>query len=99
MRPQLVLKPMEPGDESTVRIYGLVDATVKSFNVYVADFFESVSILEEQQKQAIQSGKKNEADEIEGKISYMRGRINELNSAMKKISEEMHSLIELHHSA
>ena len=37
--------------------------------------------------------------EAEEKISYMKERIEQLNASMKSISEEMHSLVELHLSA
>jgi predicted ribosome quality control (RQC) complex YloA/Tae2 family protein len=97
MKPRLNLKPMDTSDESTARIYSMVDETVRSFNIYVADFFESIAILEEELGRA---GKGSaQRSEIEGKIAYMRGRIEELSDSMKKIAEEMHSLVELHHSA
>jgi Mg2+ and Co2+ transporter CorA len=95
MRPHLKLKPMDFGNASTERIYALVEETVKNFNIYVADFYESVAILEEQLKAAKNRG--GDCSEIEGKISYMRTRIEELSSAMKGIADEMHALVELHH--
>lgn len=96
MRPRLLLKPLDTDNESTARIYSMVRETVDSFNIYVADFFESVAILEEQ----LSGAKRGGGDaEIEEKISYMRRRIAELSDAMKAIEDQMGGLVELHHSA
>ena len=97
MRPRLNLKPLDTDNESTARIYSMVRETVDSFNIYVADFFESVAILEEQLASAKREG--GDPAVIEEKIEYMRRRIEELLASMNGIAEEMHSLVELHHSA
>ena len=95
MRPRLNLKPLDTDNESTARIYSMVRETVDSFNIYVADFFESVAIIEEE----LASAQKGGGAEIEEKIAYMRRRIAELSDAMKAIAEQMDGLVELHHSA
>jgi hypothetical protein len=99
MRPRLVLKKIDVKNEKTERLYSLVSETVQSFNVYVADFYESVAILEEQYDAAVKAGNTASAREADEKISYMKERIEQLNASMKSISEEMHSLVELHLSA
>ena len=95
MKPHLSLKPLDTENESTARIYSMVRETVDSFNIYVADFFESVAILEEE----LAAARKDSSAEIEEKIAYMRRRIAELSDAMKAIAEQMDGLVELHHSA
>ena len=96
MRPELKLKKFETDHESTQRIYQMVRQTVDSFNVYVSDFYESVAILEEQHSRALSAGDRASASDAEEKISYMKKRIEELIDDMKRISAEMHTLVEYH---
>ena len=96
MKPKLQLKPINISTDGTERIYQMVRETVESFNVYVADFYESVSILKEQHEKALSSGSSSAVSEVEEKIRYMEKRIEELKSAMEKISAEMHTLVEYH---
>ena len=95
MRPRLVLKSMHLSSEKTERLYALARETVDSFNLYVADFHESVVILEEQHAAAVRKGDIPAAKETEEKILYIKGRIEQLHASMKKISEDLHSLVEL----
>lgn len=95
MKPRLSLKPLDTDNASTVRIYSMVRETVDSFNIYVADFYETVGILEEE----LVSATKGCSAEIEDRIAYMRRRIDELSDAMRSIAEQMDGLVELHHSA
>ena len=96
MRPKLKLKPIDITTEGTERIYEMVRGSVDSFNLYVSDFFESVEILHEQYEKAVSAGDKKAVQETEGKINYMKMRIEELKESMERISAEMHSIVEYH---
>lgn len=83
-------------DPDSLRIYDFTQKTVDGFNNYVADFFETISILKENLEK-LGSDQKEKSNEITGTIKYVENKIDELSAKMQTIAEEMSSLIEIAH--
>lgn len=86
---ELKLKPINTENPDNKRIYEMLKQSCDGLNCYVADFFETVMILKEQQAQ---SGNNIEIDES---IKFVLAKIDEVTASMKSIVNDMPSLIEL----
>lgn len=84
----LELKPVISSNPETNRIYEITKDTCNRFNIYLADFFETVSILSEKKGRPGQ-----DIQEIEESITYVRKKIDELLFSMENIAKEMPSLV------
>ncbi len=91
MKPEyrLKMKYVESDNTETVRIFNMVNDACDRFNIYLMDFFETLSILQEKK----QSGKSD--DETEKSIDSVKSRIEEVTAAMKDIAATMPSIVEL----
>jgi len=87
---ELKLKPINSTNPDNLRIYELLQKSCEGLNSYLADFFETVAILEEKK---IKSGSDN--SEIDESIEFVLTKIDEVTSSMKCIVNDMPSLIEL----
>ena len=91
MKPEfrLKMKYVESDNPETVRIFNMVNDACERFNIYLMDFFETLSILEEKKLK----GKSD--DETERSIESVKSRIEEVTAAMKDIAVTMPSIVEL----
>lgn len=91
MKPEfrLKMKYVESDNPETVRIFNMVNDACERFNIYLMDFFETMSILEEKK----QNGKSD--DETDRSIESVKSRIEEVTAAMKDIAATMPSVVEL----
>ncbi len=85
---RLILKPIDSDNAETIRIYNNLRESCERLNIYLADFFETVEILNE---------KKNSGVDFPGgaelNIEFVNGRINEVIKSMEDISQSMNSLV------
>ena len=86
---RIEMKHIESNNPETVRIYNMVNEECHRFNIYLADFYETLDILLEKKS----AGKSD--DETEASIEFVKYRIEELSSAMKEMAETMPSVVDL----
>jgi hypothetical protein len=86
---RIEMKHVESNNPETVRIYNMVNKECCRFNVYLADFYETLDILNEKKT----AGKSD--DETEAGIESVTSRIEELSSAMKEMAETMPAIVDL----
>jgi hypothetical protein len=86
---RIEMKHIESNNPETVRIYNMVNEECHRFNIYLADFYETLDILNEKKA----AGKSD--DETESSIEFVKSRIEELSSAMKEMAETMSSIVDL----
>ena len=87
---ELQLKPINSSNIDNLRIYDMLKKSCDGLNSYLADFHETVAILEEKK---LKSG--SDVNEINDSIEFVQLKINEVTSSMKSIVNDMPSLIEL----
>jgi Mg2+ and Co2+ transporter CorA len=93
MKPILIIKSVDTTDCETKRIYNYVKSTVDSFNAYVSDFLESISITVEKIDHPADMPRQDD-NELKERVFYLNTRITELVSSMKSIAAQMPSLVE-----
>lgn len=87
---ELKLKPINSNNPDNLRIYEMLNKSCEALNSYLADFFETVAILNEQKTQ---SGPDN--SDTDESIEFVLTKIDEVTASMKSIVNDMPSLIEL----
>ena len=87
---ELKLKPINSNNPDNMRIYEMLEKSCEGLNSYLADFFETVAILEEKK---FKSG--YDSNEIDESIEFVLTKIDEVTLSMKCIVNDMPSLIEL----
>jgi hypothetical protein len=87
---ELKLKPINSNNPDNLRIYDMVQKSCEGLNSYLADFFETVAILEEQKTK---SGSDNK--DIDESIEFVLVKIDEVTASMKSIVNDMPFLVEL----
>jgi len=95
MKKVLRLKKIDSLPDSTRRIYDLTRESCESFNCYYLDFFGSIDILREQAEKFAKQGEAAKLREAEEKITYMKGKISELDGFMLDLVEKMGDFVEL----
>jgi hypothetical protein len=93
MKPILIIKSVDTTNSETKRIYEYAKSTVDSFNAYVSDFLESISITVEKIDHS-EGASRPETNELKDRVFYLNTRITELVSSMKMIAAQMPSLVE-----
>lgn len=86
---RIEMKHIESDNPETVRIFNMVNEACNRFNIYLADFYETLDILDEKKA----SGKSD--DETERSIEFVKSRIEEIKSAMKEMAETMPTVVDL----
>ncbi len=81
--------------DATTRIFELTRETCDRFNSYYLDFFESVAILGEERNKALAADDKEKVADVESRIDYMHGKIEELSDFMREITEKMPGFVEI----
>jgi len=87
---QLTLKPINTSNSDNLRIYDMLKNSCEGLNNYLADFFETIEILNEKKEKS-----PSERKEAEESIEFVLAKIDAVTESMKIIAEEMPSLIEL----
>ncbi|HEY1405711.1 MAG TPA: hypothetical protein VF857_03795 [Spirochaetota bacterium] len=96
MKPALFLRHIESQNNETMRIHAHVHQTVESFNAYVSDFLESISITAEELDKAHTEENIEEKKELQERIAFLNHRITELIASMKDIALHIPSIVEYH---
>ena len=87
---ELKLKPINSDNPDNLRIYDILTKSCDGLNNYLADFFETVAILEEKKLKPY-----SDNNDIDESIEFVLTKIDEVTSSMKSIVNDMPSLIEL----
>lgn len=85
----LELKPILSTNEDNLRIYEMLKKSCEGLNSYLADFHQTVEILNERR------GLSGDDIATEENIQSVLGKIDEVTSSMKEIANHMPSLITL----
>jgi len=87
---ELHIKPITTSNSDNLRIYQMLKNSCEGLNNYLADFFETIEILNEKKEKP-----DSEQIEVKASIEFVLAKIDEVTSSMKNIAEDMPALVEL----
>jgi len=92
-KPVLILNPLQSSDENTNRIFNLTNEAVERLNIFVDDFFNTFSILNENLTKAQSKNDSEKISEIEESLSEINIRIDEIKEDMSQMLRDLPQLI------